>query len=234
MHRACRDLIRATGLGNLPSLRIQHNRVQRHCSVLPAVVFHLGSQTDSGFFFGNFRRGHKLPPMRNVNRISRRQPNSAINPRARIPATAARTNIRLNRDHIFTTDIQVRRQIVTKANIAKGTNPKQLPVYPHLAVHVDAVKIDEDLLALSLFGYRERFAIPTDPTRQITHRHAARHFRVEFLFDTPVVRHIQRAPCGIVVLRLFRARDIAQMELPVFTEVFADTRCVLRLSTDKR
>ena len=223
MHPSRRNIMRGAGFCHRLTLRIQHHRLQRDRRGFIGLVFNLGLQADRRLLRGHLRGGYKVSPMGDMDRVDRGQPNATINSGARIPAAGARADIHLNRDHIFAADIQVRRQVVAEPEIAKGTKSQQVSVHPHLAVHVDAIKIDEHLLAFGFFGNRKALAIPTHPTRQIPHRHAVGHIRVQLLLDAPVVRHIQRPPGGIVELCLLRAVDITQMKLPVLAEIFPDT-----------
>ena len=54
-------------------------RLQRDLRGLIALVFHLGLQADRGLLRRHLRRAHKVPPMGDMDRVDRGQPNATIN-----------------------------------------------------------------------------------------------------------------------------------------------------------
>ena len=99
-------------------------------------------------------------------------------------------------------------------------------VDPHLAISIDAVKLDEDRLPFCSHGHSEGLAIPANAARQCTAASTRRSFFTELTFDTPVVRQIQPSPLRIVQIHILSVGNIAELKAPVLIErdSFAGTR----------
>src|ERR1035437_2782543 len=67
-------------------------------------------------------------------------------------------------------------------------------------------------------GQHEVLAVPTHSRGEKRTRSARRSFLIEGTFDAPIVRHIDRTPCGIGELRLVRSGRIGLQEEPAGIE----------------
>src|SRR5581483_12492053 len=114
---------------------------------------------------------------------------------------------------------------------------------PDIAVHIDAVEADLDLFA---GGHGEPFPVPSRPPEDPASRILAfalvpveradprghdtfaperplpggRGIGRE-VFDAPIVGQVNRAPSGVVEIRLFRAGSVSTMEAPVVEQLIA-------------
>ena len=113
---------------------------------------------------------------------------------------------------------QIGREVVAQTHISIRALTQQVAIDPDLAVHIDAVEINGDFLALVRFGKRERFAIPTDAAGKVADRRAPGHLGIVGLLDAPVVRHIQFPPLGIVENWVLGTGCLAQMKGPILGE----------------
>ena len=195
MHRSRLNALRRVRVRNGSALRIHDYGMQRDACSVHTLVRDFSAQLHGGNFFGNFRRGDVGAPLRNVHGIDRGQPYAAIDTRARIPPAAVRLHIDANRhDVLFVAVVQVGGQVVTETYISIGSMPQQMSIDPHLTVHVDPIEVDKDPFPPALCRHGECLPIPTNTTGQVAHRVTARHLGIEGQFNTPVMRHIQRAP----------------------------------------
>src|SRR5262249_40732614 len=150
------------------------------------------------------------------------QPHVAINAAARVPATVRLVVVDLDgNDILAAVELHIRREIVFEGRIAVRTRAERGAVDPHLAVHVHAVEIDENLLGRRSLIERERLAIPTDAAVEIPAARARRRARIERQLDAPVVRQIEAAPRRIVEGGALRTGNVAAIELPAGVEAFA-------------
>ena len=91
-------------------------------------------------------------------------------------------------------------------------------VDPHLAISIDAVKLDEDRLPFCSHGHGEGLAIPANAARQCTAASTRRSFFTELTFDTPIVRQIQSSPLRIVQTSVRPVGNITEPKAPILVE----------------
>jgi hypothetical protein len=108
-------------------------------------------------------------------------------------------------------------EVVPKADEAVGPASEELAVDPHLAVHVHAIELDDDLPAGDR-RKREAFPIPADAMGEEAAVVLARRRLVNGHFNAPVVRHVERAPAGVIKARLPGGRVIPEPEAPTGVE----------------
>lgn len=90
--------------------------------------------------------------MRNVQWISHSQPHVTVNARAGIPAAVRLLGIvHAHRDGIgLVAVVQIRRQVILEAEIAKGIVSEMMAVDPDIAIPIDSVKLYDDFLPRNL------------------------------------------------------------------------------------
>src|SRR6267378_1611455 len=99
-----------------------------------------------------------------------------------------------------------------------STHP--VAVQPHLSIHVDAVKLNQKAFSLLFIRHREAFAIPgraagCEPAAHLTDRIGLkRRMSAGKIFNTPVVREVQRSPLRVIEIGLLRALSTAAMKTP--------------------
>ena len=112
----------------------------------------------------------------------------------------------------------MRREVIEKRNIPVRTFAQPLAVDPHIAILIDAVELDRELLVFVGVGVGigqvEALAIPANASRQICAAKTGRLFLPKRSFDTPVVGKVQGTPIRVRKLRHLRTREIASTKLP--------------------
>lgn len=91
-------------------------------------------------------------------------------------------------------------------------------VDPHLAISIDAVKLDKDRLSFHAQWHSECLAIPANATRQCTAASARRRLFTKLAFDTPVVWQIESSPLRIVQIHILSPGNIAELKAPILVE----------------
>ena len=109
-------------------------------------------------------------------------------------------------------------QFIAKADIAIRTPAQVEAIDPNVAVGHDAIEVDEDAPARVVCGQRETFAIPADTCRQETTRASRRILLVEWPFNTPVMRHVELPPRGVIEVRFLSTWGIAFKKTPIAVE----------------
>ena len=108
-------------------------------------------------------------------------------------------------------------EIVAEPDEAVGPASEELAVEPDVAVHIDPVKLDDDLLAGS-GRKREALPIPAGAVREIAAITLALRRRVHGTFDAPVVGHVEGAPACVVEVGPTGSRVILKVEAPAVIE----------------
>src|SRR5512140_1062402 len=98
----------------------------------------------------------------------------------------------------------MRSKVVFETDETIRTLAEMMSVDPDLAIHEDAIELDEHLARLRPLGQTECFPIPRHTARQETARCAARVLRIERTLDREIMRQVQRAPCGGIEVFSFR------------------------------
>ena len=175
---------------------------------------------DHGLLGRDFRRGDADAAIEMEVREARGdQPHMTINSGAGIPAQGRFERIvhPHGQDVGRAVGFQKFGEIITEADEAVGSASEELAVDPDLAVHINPVELDDDLLAGGV-RKRETFPIPADAVREKAVIAVALRRRRERAFDAPVVRQVEGAPVGVIELGLLGRRLVAQMEAPACVE----------------
>ena len=153
--------------------------------------------------------------MRHTQRFRLQQPSMPVDPRPRIPpAVRLPRVVHLHRNHILAAVVQMRRQFVRKRHKTIRTQPQILPVDPHLAVHINAVELQQHHPAAIRRVHTKSLPIPPHTRGQIRAIPTARFVLIKRSLDAPVIRQIDTAPTRSRESRLLRARGIALREPP--------------------
>src|ERR1700721_3857797 len=116
----------------------------------------------------------------------------------------------------------MRGEVIEKRNIPVRTFAQPLAIDPHIAILIDAVELDRELLVFVGVGVGieqvEALAIPANASRQICAAKTGRLFLAKRSFDTPIVGKVQGSPTRIRKLRHLCAREIASTKLPASTK----------------
>src|SRR5262249_44319415 len=102
--------------------------------------------------------------------------------------------VHANGEHIRLPQFQMRREIVFETDVPKRTMAERLTVDPHIAVHVNAVELDEHLFVPPRLRRDESASIRANARRQITAAAARGCGLIVWPFDAPIVREIECAP----------------------------------------
>src|SRR5215471_8057694 len=109
-------------------------------------------------------------------------------------------------------------QLVFKRAIAVRPLSQIVPVDPNLAVAIDAVEVNEQLLLFRARRHGKCLSIPTSATGQRAAPSARRILLVESAFDAPVMRQIQLPPSRVIEICVLGVRHITKMKAPVLIE----------------
>ena len=152
-------------------------------------------------------------PVLNVDGMGFGEPNMAVDATAGVPTGVGLVGVVDTHCHHVLTFVDVRGDVVLEAGVAIRAGAYLLAVYEYRRIHVDSVELQEILF----FACRQRkvFPVPPDATGEGTAGGAAGVAIVEIALDGPVVRDIESAPMGIVILRTGHLSRVAQDELPV-------------------
>ena len=148
-----------------------------------------------------------------MNLICKNQFHITVNSRSSIPSGISILRmIYSDSNHISSTKINIRCQIIHKGNISVRTFSNPLTVYKNFAVIINALKIDINIFTLFIFRDFQHLTIPSYTTRQISSTTGQR--RVSLLFNTPVMRQIKLSPRRIVIKLRATIFNVAQMKTP--------------------
>ena len=214
---AGRDLTRFSKLGAVDDLPIlvEEFRVHRVLAVVLAFILDLGHDCDGGGVLGDLRCGDDDAPAIDMHLARDQQPRMPVDARARVPAGVGLEGVvDADGQHVRAVELEVLGQIVGEADVAAGPLAERVAVDPDLAVLVDAVELDGDLLALAGRGQAKRLAIPADAGGQVGALVAGRFGPREGPFDAPVMGQVQGPPGRVVEGRCFGALCLAAGELP--------------------
>ena len=170
-----------------------NSRARRLVFLLRAAVVDAPNALD----FGN---GHEHAPMRDVDGIRFRDPDVAVNARARIPARRVRLVFRAHGDDVVPAEIQKRRDVDAKRVVAVFPFAGELPVHVDLRHHHHAVEIEKKAVALRGGVDLEILAVPADG-RPRERARLVRLARQKTAFHAPVVRQVELAPLPVGVAR---------------------------------
>src|SRR5208282_6821292 len=82
-------------------------------------------------------------------------------------------------------------------------------VDPDLAILVDAIELDSELLVLVGTGQVEAFSVPANTRRQISATLSGGFFFVKGTFDTPIVRQGHILPALVGEFSILRAWEVS-------------------------
>ena len=185
------------------------------------LVDHGGLDRDQGLRVADHRRVYIGLAVNRVDRRRDGEPHMAVDAAAGVKARIGRRRVVHAHGHHIGggAEIEVGCQLVFERRVAVGPVAEEVAIDPHVAIAVDAVEGQEDPAAAQRFVELERLAIPADAARQEAGSAGVRSAIGPF--DGPIVRQIQSAPGAIVGGGLFRARGVAQVELPAVVEIAA-------------
>src|SRR4030095_5040989 len=112
----------------------------------------------------------------------------------------------------------MRSQVVLERAVTVRTFPEIVAINPNFTVAINTIEIDEDKLSFRPRREIKRLAIPTNPARKRSTASSSGTLLVEFSFDAPIMRQIQRAPLRIVESFILTIRNIAKMKTPICVE----------------
>ena len=105
--------------------------------------------------------------------------------------------------------------------VAVWSLTEPVAIDPDLAVHVDAVELDEDFFPADACGRFEDFPIPADAAWQITTLCFADVICIKRPLDTPVVRQVEFSPCRVIVVHCLSAFCVVFKKQPISIETLA-------------
>ena len=117
-------------------------------------------------------------------------------------------------------EMQIRRQIECKSDVAIRTRAQLMPVQPDVRVRHSAVKLDAEVAVFDVIGQGERLAVPS---RSEDRQRAGVRIQlgIKRPFNGPVVRQAQLDPFGIIKAGLLGAFGLAFQETPAVVEADA-------------
>ena len=152
-------------------------------------------------------------PVLDVDGMGFGEPYVAVDATAGVPTGVGLVGVVDTHCHHVLTFVNVGGNVVLEAGVAIRAGAYLLAVYEYRRIHVDSVELQEGFLAAC--RQRENLPVPADATGEGTAGGAAGVAIVEIALDGPVVRNIESAPMGIVILRTGHLGRVAQDELPV-------------------
>ena len=166
---------------------------------------------------GKLWSGHDYAIAIDVHGIGDHEIDIATDTRSGIPTARRRLMVRLYGDRVGFTELKVLGDVVRERRVAIGVVAKLVTVDPHRRVHVHAIEIDTDRLALEGFAHREALAVPADTTQLVATLGLTGGG--VFLIDAVIMRKVDVLPCGVIELLALGATCIAKVELPILIEV---------------
>ena len=168
-----------------------------------------------------------------MHRIGDGEVHRAVDAAAGVPAAGGRLVFHFHSNDVFALKIElVLGQLERERRIAIGMEAQFFAIEIDRGIHIDAAKVNGDVLPLPLWGQGEGFAVPAGSSGQV----AALGFTAGgvALLDAIVMGQIHVAPGRIIIGRICAAR--AQIEAPVVAEVHLagtsavgiDVNCLLR------
>ena len=152
-------------------------------------------------------------PVLDVDGMGFGEPYMAVDATAGVPTGVGLVGVVDTHCHHVLTFVDVRGDVVLEAGVAIRARAYLLSIDINGGVHVNTIELQEGFLAAC--RQRKVFPVPPDATGEGTTGGAAGVAIVEIALDGPVVRDIESAPMGIVILRTGHLSRVAQDELPV-------------------
>src|SRR4029077_997182 len=106
------------------------------------------------------------------------------------------------------------RQVTFERGKSIRTRAHLRSVEPHRAVHIDAVKLDDDLLPGARVWQSKGLSVPAEATIEVATAWTGRGALVERQRNAPVMWNIEARPGRIVESRSLRVAYVPEMELP--------------------
>ncbi len=179
-------------------------------------VRHSSAHGEPAGFTRSLRRGDRDSPMRDVNRLGDEHSHVPVDPRPGVPAAVRLGGvINAHGQHVRSREVEVRREVETKAGVSVRLIAQLVPVQIYRRVAVHTVELNADSLALPFGTRTERFAIPAGACREIAAFGTCRVRFVDASLDAPVVGKVYGAPFRIVERARLGAARISGEESPV-------------------
>ena len=223
------------GSGNLRALLVNSLLDGHRCWLGRGVFHHRLNVHGAVFATGSSQvgRGHIDAALGHVHRIGDGEVYRAVDAAAGVPAAGGRLVFHFHSNDVFALKIElVLGQLERERRIAIGMEAQLFAIEIDRGIHIDAAKVNGDVLPLPLRGQGEGFAVPACAAGQV----AAFRFTAGgvALLDAIVMGQIHVAPGRIIIGRICAAR--AQIEAPVVAEVHLagtsavgiDVNCLLR------
>ena len=215
-------LLGGGGADGLAALGGQHRLLDGDGNVRVAVVgdrgLEVGGHGRAGCVLGlKVGRGDDNAVLLDVHRIGDHEVDVAANAGAGVPAGGRDLVVNAHGDDVLAAKVDKVGNVKREGRVAVGVGSQLLAVDVDRGIHVDAVKVDEDGLALEVLAHLKALAIPAHTAGLVGALALARLDVV--LVDGVVMRNVDVLPGGVIVGRLLSARGLAEVELPVLVEV---------------